>query len=201
MVDKKKMTGMLIHSFAVAHAVTAALLAQTMVGDEAALTALTVAMIMAVAKMNGADWDSGTALAFLGVFIGSYVGVRGATFLIKWVPGIGNAANAGVTLVTTEVLGWATYAFVQKSKNKKDVKSKLKKMTKEEKDGLWSEAKSLRKEEKEEGKKLYESMSKEDKKEYEEIMTKLRAKDLSDEERIKLIEKLEAITERITKDH
>ncbi len=46
----KRMTGILIHTFAIAHALTAALLAQTLVGDEAALTALTVAMIISVAK-------------------------------------------------------------------------------------------------------------------------------------------------------
>ena len=94
MDSKKKMTGMMIHGFAVAHAVAAALLAQTLVGDEAVLTALTIAMIIAVAKMNGADWDTGAALAFLGICIGGYVGVRGATFLVKVIPGVGNVCHA-----------------------------------------------------------------------------------------------------------
>ena len=64
MDSKKKMTGMMIHGFAVAHAVAAALLAQTLVGDEAVLTALTIAMIIAVARMNGADWDTGAACIY-----------------------------------------------------------------------------------------------------------------------------------------
>lgn len=190
MDSKKKMTGMMIHGFAVAHALTAALLAQTLVGDEAVLTALTVAMIIAVAKMNGADWDTGMALAFLGIFIGGYVGVRGATFLIKWIPGIGNAANAAVTLTTTEVLGWATYLFIKKGKsNPKD-------MTEKEKEALWKEAKSMQKEEEQESKRLYDSMSEADKSEYKSIMNQLKTKNLPDETRSYLLNRLEIITEK-----
>ena len=190
MDSKKKMTGMMIHGFAVAHALTAALLAQTLVGDEAVLTALTVAMIIAVAKMNGADWDTGMALAFLGIFIGGYIGVRGATFLIKWIPGIGNAANAAVTLTTTEVLGWATYLFIKKGKsNPKD-------MTEKEKEALWKEAKSMQKKEEQESKRLYDSMSEADKSEYKSIMNQLKTKNLPDETRSYLLNRLEIITEK-----
>ena len=101
MNPEKRMSGFIIHGFAVAHAVVAALFAQTLVGDEAILTSLTVAMIISVARLNGAKWSAGEALAFLGIFIGYYVGTRGAAFLIKWIPGIGNAANATVTFATT----------------------------------------------------------------------------------------------------
>lgn len=187
MEEKKRMTGMMIHGFAVAHMVSAALLAQTVVGDEAVLTALTVAMIVAVAKLNGADWDSGAALAFLGVFAGSYIGVRGATMLVKWIPGVGNAANAAVTFATTEVLGWATYLFVRKGKkNPKD-------MTKNDKDSLWKEAKEMREKEAEESKRLYESMSKEDEAEYKEIMKQLK-EELPESTRKYLLDRLEKIT-------
>ena len=190
MDSKKKMTGMMIHGFAVAHALTAALLAQTLVGDEAALTALTVAMIIAVAKMNGADWDTGMALAFLGIFIGGYVGVRGATFLIKWIPGIGNAANAAVTLTTTEVLGWATYLFIKKGKlNPKD-------MTKKEKETLWKEARAVQREEEQESRRLYNSMPEVDKSEYRSIMNQLREKNIPEETRSYLLNRLKIITEK-----
>lgn len=190
MEDKKRMTGMLIHGFAVAHAITAALLAQTLVGDEAALTALTIAMIIAVAKLNGADWDSGQALAFLGIFIGGYFGARGAAFLIKWIPGIGNAANAAVTFTTTEILGWATYLFVQKGK--KDPKE----MSQAEKDSLWNEAKSMHKTMEEESKRLYESMSETDKREYKDIMEQLRAKELPENTRKYLLNRLQTISNK-----
>lgn len=190
MDSKKKMTGMMIHGFALAHALTAALLAQTLVGDEATLTVLTVAMIIAVAKMNGADWDTGMALAFLGIFIGGYVGVRGATFLIKWIPGIGNAANAAVTFTTTEVLGWATYLFIKKGKsNPKD-------MTEKEKEALWKEARVMQRKEEQESRRLYDSMSEADKSEYRSIMDQLRARNLPDETRSYLLNRLEIITKK-----
>lgn len=189
MDEKKRMTGMMIHGFAVAHAATAAVLAQTLVGDEAALTALTVAMIIAVARLNGADWDAGAALAFLGIFIGSYVGVRGATFLIKWIPGIGNAANACVTFGTTEVLGWATYLFIKKGKTNPEA------MTKSEKEDLLNEAKSIHGREKDESKRLYESMSESDKAEYKDIMKQLR-QDLPESTRNYLLKRLEDISDK-----
>ena len=50
----------------------------------------------------------------LGIFAGKYIGIRGATFLVKWIPFLGNVVNAAVTFATTELLGWATYAFVSK---------------------------------------------------------------------------------------
>lgn len=190
MDSKKKMTGMMIHGFAAAHALTAALLAQTLVGDEAVLTTLTIAMIVAVAKMNGADWDTGMALAFLGIFIGGYVGVRGATFLIKWVPGVGNAANAAVTFTTTEVLGWAAYLFIKKGKsNPKD-------MTEQEKKILWQEASTVQRKERNESRRLFDAMSEADKTEYNSIMRQLRARDLPDVTRDYLLSRLETITQK-----
>ena len=55
MNPQKRMSGFIIHGFAVAHAAAAALLAQTLLGDEPVLTALTIAMITAVAILNGAE--------------------------------------------------------------------------------------------------------------------------------------------------
>lgn len=147
-------------------------------------------MIIAVAKMNGADWDSGAALAFLGVFIGGYVGVRGAAFLVKWIPGVGNAANAFVTLSTTEALGWATYLFIKNGKT--DPKS----MTQAEKNNLWKEAKTLRKKEAQESKQLYESMSEADKRESKDLIEQLKAKDLPEKTRDYLLNRLESITSK-----
>lgn len=76
-------SNVVIHGFAAAHAVTAASLAQTMVGDEAALTVLTIAMIISLSRIYNAPVSWGGALSFLGVFAGFYLGTRGATCLIK----------------------------------------------------------------------------------------------------------------------
>lgn len=188
-IDKRRSTAMMIHSFAVAHAATAAALANTMVGDEAALTALTVAMIIAVAKLNGADWDTGTALAFLGVLAGGYIGTRGAVLLVKWIPGIGNAANAAVTFGTTEVLGWATYAFINKAGSNADPRE----IDKKEASALWKEAKSTRDAEKRMTEQLYERMSSDDRKRMREIARELSDNGLSTETRKVLEDEMEGI--------
>ena len=196
---KKRMTGMMIHGFAVAHAIAAAALAQSLIGDEIVLTMLTTAMIIAVAKMNGVDWDAGSALAFVGCFAGFYLGTRGAAFIVKWIPFAGNAANATATFGTTEILGWATYNFIKMAR--KDPRS----VSKSEARDLWKDAKITKEKEKKESERDYNAMSPSDKSEYESIMKQLRNENLPDDTRNYLIDRLEAITkkhlEAITKEH
>lgn len=184
---EKKMTGFLIHGFAVAHGAAAFAFSQTIIGDEAILTALTVAMIISVARLNGAKWSHGEALAFLGIFIGTYVGTRGGALLLKWIPGIGNIANAGVSFLTTEALGWATYLFISKGlHNPED-------LSKEDRKLLWREAKKMRNKERKNSEEAYTNMNTADKKEFERIMHLLRKSDLSDRERELCLDELEEI--------
>ena len=95
---------------------------------------------------------AGAALSFWGLFVGGYMSLRGTAFLFKWIPVMGNAANAGLTFVSTEIVGWAVYLFI--SKGKTDPQT----MTKEEKNALWSEAKDMREKEEDESRRLYHSM-------------------------------------------
>lgn len=168
---EKQLTGFIIHGFAFTHAAAAALLAQTLVGDEAVLTTLTVAMIVAIARVNNRSWGVGDALAMIGVLAGWYVGTRGVIFLVKWVPGIGNAANAISTFGATELLGWTAYLLVKQNKKPQDLSRK-------EAKELKRQAEKLKKEEHDRSEQLYNSMSPEDKKEYEDIMKQLKNKNL-----------------------
>lgn len=190
MNPEKRMTGFLIHGFAVAHATAAGLLAQTIVGDEAVLTALTVAMIISIARLNGAKWNQGEALAFLGVFAGTIIGTRGAALLYKWIPGIGNIANAVVSAETTEMLGWMTYLFV--SKGYEDPSQ----LSDSQINSLKKEANSLRKEEEKENRRLFDSMSQEDKVKYEKIISDLKRRDMDEDSRLKCINELEEIARK-----
>ena len=61
MDEKLRITHVLIHGFAAAHAATAATLSQTIVGDEAALTVLTISMIIAIARLHGQTVEVGSA--------------------------------------------------------------------------------------------------------------------------------------------
>jgi uncharacterized protein (DUF697 family) len=186
---EKKLTAFIIHGFAVAHAITAALLAQTVVGDEAALTALTVAMIISIARIHNRKWNVADALSVIGVLAGWYIGTRVGVFLIKWIPGIGNGANALATFATTQLIGWTTYLLVRDNKKPQD-------LTESEKKNYKTLAEELQKKESKEAEKLYESMTKEDKEEYKEIMKQLRKKDLPEDTIKYLTKRLETIARK-----
>ena len=172
---EKRMTGFVIHSFALTLASIAALLAQSLVKDEAVLTSLTISMIMLIAHINGVKWKKEDALSFLGTFIGYYVETRGVNFLFKWIPIAGNAVNAVVTLFTTEVLGWATYIFV----NETGVKD-FSRLSEPERKNLLDNAKELRKTEKGNSKKAYRRMNKSDEEAFDKIVGKLQEKSILD---------------------
>lgn len=186
---EKRLSGFIIHGFAVAHAGAAALLAQTILGDEAVLTILTVTMIISISRINGREWGVGEALSVIGVLAGTYLGTRGLVFFVKWIPGIGNAANAISTFGVTEFLGWTTYILVKENKNPKALSSK-------EKEDLAKQGKKLADEERESSKRLYEKMSVEDKREYQSIMKQLNNKDLPEETILYLSRRLEKIARK-----
>lgn len=186
---EKRLTGFIIHGFAVTHAGTAALLSQTLVGDEAVLTFLTVAMIICIARANNRSWGVADALAVIGVLAGTYLGTRGAVFLVKWIPGIGNAANAVTTFGVTELLGWTAYLLIKEDKKPEELSSK-------EKEELKKKAEKLKKEQHDESKRLYEKMTDKDKNEYEQIMKQLKNKDLPEDTISYLTQRLEEIARK-----
>lgn len=186
---EKKLTGFVIHGFAVAHATAAALLSQTLVGDEAALTTLTITMILSIARINGRKWGVGEALSVIGVLAGGYIGTRGVVFLIKWIPGIGNIANAVTTFGVTELLGWIAYILVKDDKKPSELSDEERKVIK-------NQAEKLKEEEHENSKQLYERMSSDDKEEYDQIMKQLGNKDVPEDTRNYLIHRLETIARK-----
>ena len=187
----KQMTGFFINGFAIAHASAAAWFAQTIVGDEAILVTLTTTMIISIAKINGQKWSRSKALSFLGLFTGRYVMTRSATFLVKWVPAIGNMVNSGVSYSTTEVLGWATYLFV--TQGIPDTAC----LSDEDISKLWRNAEKLKYEENIEHD--YNRMNAHDKRKFEKIMKRLRDKNLTNEELENKLNELEKIAGKYIK--
>lgn len=189
-MNKTFLANVIIHGFATAHAIAAAALAQTLVGDEATLTALTIAMIIALSKLYNAPVSWGGALSFLGVFAGFYLGTRGATCLIKWIPGIGNTANALSTIFTTEVLGWATVYLLSRGRDLSSVK-------KDEASDLIREGKELRKKNEAEKKRIDDiinnKMTSGEKALYHSIIEQLKDKNISDYQRDNLVRKLDEL--------
>lgn len=185
----RKLTGFIIHGFACAHAAAAALLAQTIIGDEFVLTTLTVSMIVSIARINGKSWGIGDALSVVGTLAGWYLGTRGAMFLIKWIPGLGNGANAITTFGVTELLGWTAYLLVKENKKPEDLSDS-------EKANLKSRAKKLKESESEESKRLYEKMNYQDKNEFDNIMKQLKHKNLPEDTINYLTSRLEEIAKK-----
>lgn len=185
---EKKVTALIIHGFAIAHAVTAFTLSQTVGGDEFALTALTIAMIECIARANGRAWDAGEALSVIGIILGGYIGIRLGVLFVKLIPGPGNLANATATFLTTEFLGWLTYTIVKQDKNPSQ-------LTKKEKEELKKAAKKLQKDKT--GEELYKKMSVEDKEKFNDLMKQFAKIDRdNDAERERLIQELEEITKK-----
>lgn len=189
MTDHKTfLSNVIIHSFATAHAIAAASLAQTMVGDEATLTALTIGMIIALSRLYNAPMSWGGALTFFGVFAGFYLGTRGATCLIKWVPGIGNTANALSTIFTTEIIGWATVYLLQRNRD-------LTKVSKEEAADIIRKGRELRRKNEAEKERIdniiNHRMTTGEKALYHSIMEQLKDKNLSNQQQEELIKELD----------
>lgn len=194
--NKTLISNVVIHGFAVAHAVTAASLAQTLVGDEAALTALTISMIISLSRIYNAPVSWGESLAFLGVFAGFYLGTRGATCLIKWIPGIGNTANALSTIFTTEVIGWSTVYLLSRGRDLSTVK-------KDEVNDIIREGKDLRKRNASEQKRINNiinnKMTSDERVLYHSIMDQLKEKELSTFQREDLIRDLDGLFSKYEK--
>ncbi|MBQ6065020.1 MAG: hypothetical protein IJK87_15560 [Prevotella sp.] len=186
MDHKLTITHVMIHGFAAAHAVTAATLSQTMVGDEVALTTLTISMIIAISRLYNQPIEVGSAFALLGTFAGFYLGTRGAIFCIKWIPFVGNAANAIATTMTTETLGWVTYYIVSRGDSignvtKDEVKELIRKSneSKNEHEREWKRIRNIIK-----------SMNSTDRTLYDSLMTSLKRENLSDFEQKEIEQQL-----------
>jgi uncharacterized protein (DUF697 family) len=173
---KARLTGVVIHGFALAHGATAATLSQTLVGDEVALTGLTTAMIMSISRLHGRDWEVGESLALIGAMAGFYLGTRGAVFLVKWVPLVGNAANALASVAVAEILGWATYILVREDRKPSD-------LSKGEAKEVYHRAQRLRESMEEEAKRLVQALSPTDRAQYDRLIRRLKIRDLPKKDR------------------
>lgn len=106
---------LIIHLFALAHALTVLLLRQHGLSDEIPLTILTIVMIILVGRNYNFPLDVSAMLALLFCFAGFYMGTQGAEFLSQ--TSLAHYANIICTVVITEILGWAT-VWITKRNNR-----------------------------------------------------------------------------------
>lgn len=110
-------THLLVHLFALAHALVVLCFSLLNWSDEIPLTCLTVLMIILVARTYDFPLDLSAVMALLFCFAGFFMGSEGGEILHSlmgtgWQP----LSNIITTFCVTELLGWATYLIVTKIK-------------------------------------------------------------------------------------
>lgn len=86
--------------------------------DMPALTALQTAMIVAIGHEHGCEITKSSAKSLLLTFPGGYGGRALSQYLIGWIPGYGNAINAGTAMAITQAIGWTANAYFVSAENK-----------------------------------------------------------------------------------
>jgi len=97
----------IIHGAASSAAAVGAGLAQIPGSDNAVITPIQVAMIIAIGEVHGQQLSKAAAMSTLSAASAGIVGRTLSQFLVGWVPGYGNAVNATTAFAITEAIGWA----------------------------------------------------------------------------------------------
>lgn len=100
-----------IHSWSLAHAVTATATAQTPDGGFLVLTAETITAVGALSKACGASWSRSFVESFVKQQFAERVGVEIARQTAGKFPVYGNIFNGATSAVITEAILWETYAM------------------------------------------------------------------------------------------
>ena len=100
-----------INTFSLAGGVIAFVFSQLLIVDTAVVSALHVLMIWYIGKRCKADLTIQNAFAMFSTLVGSVIGDYLKSLIIKWIPFIGNFANAAVVYGTTQTIGWAAYYY------------------------------------------------------------------------------------------
>lgn len=103
-------TPVIIHLFAIAHAVIAAVSHIIHYMDAVPLTVLTIAMIVIIALRHNLRTEIVAILTLAGTFIGYLVGTYGGMLVAMAIP-YPALSSAITTTLFTEILGWSVYAF------------------------------------------------------------------------------------------
>ncbi|TXD39627.1 hypothetical protein FRC96_06790 [Lujinxingia vulgaris] len=111
MASKREKAHLIIHGAASAAGAVGAGMAQLPGSDNAIITPIQVGMIVALADVHGQKMEKAGALAVLSSLSAGIVGRTASQFLVGWIPGVGNAINAGTAFSITEAIGWAAYRY------------------------------------------------------------------------------------------
>ena len=108
MSDKQTKIHTIIHAAAASAAAAGCGMAQIPGSDNAVITPIQIAMIVAIGEVHGQQLSKAAALSTLSAASAGIAGRTLSQFLVGWIPGYGNAINASTAFTITEAIGWAT---------------------------------------------------------------------------------------------
>jgi uncharacterized protein (DUF697 family) len=115
---QKRKCHAIIHGASVSGAGIAAAMAQLPGADNVALVALEVGMTISLGAVFGISLSESAAKSIIAGAAGTLVGRGISQFLFGWVPGLGNAINAGTAATVIEGLGWALASDFDNNRNR-----------------------------------------------------------------------------------
>ncbi len=104
--DERGKCHAIIHTASVAAAGIGTGLANLPCSDTIPLQGIQITMIISLGKVFDISLTKALAKRVLSQFLGATVGKGIANVLTFWIPGVGNAINAGVAASMTETIGW-----------------------------------------------------------------------------------------------
>ncbi len=104
--EQKVLCNSIIHTASVAAAGVGAGLAQVPCSDSVIIAPIQLAMAVSLGKVFGLDIQESSAKSAVASAGAACVGRAVSQVLIGWIPGVGNAINAGTAATLTETIGW-----------------------------------------------------------------------------------------------
>lgn len=96
----------IIHSASASAGAVGAGLAQIPGSDNAVIVPIQIGMTIGLGRVFGIELSESAAKAAVASAAGTTVGRCISQVLVGWIPGVGNAINAGTAAALTESLGW-----------------------------------------------------------------------------------------------
>jgi uncharacterized protein (DUF697 family) len=110
---KKVRANMIIHAAAISAGSIGAGLAQIPTSDNLLITPIQLAMIAAVAKIQGKTLEEASGPTLLSSLSASAVGRGVSQIAVGWIPMYGNAVNAATAFAITEAIGWTAFKYFE----------------------------------------------------------------------------------------
>lgn len=180
-MTRKTEASLIIHGFATAHGAVALALANTVVGDTAVLTALTVTMITQLARLFDLRFDRSASVALLAQTVSQVGGVYLLSRLVSWMPGLGNWLNASVAFGLTQAIGWTAYHFFEAGARSGDLRITREKVRAARRD---ARREPLQRQD------ALEQLAAADRRQYHSLEGRLRNLSLSNEERAAVVQEM-----------